>query len=95
MGSKPKPVKEVTLLWNNGEITTGKTFKEVEQNMRMMQHQWNMYATQAEFRSEMRKRAKVWCGHMPRICNSHRGFIESLAECGLFMLVIDEEVENA
>ena len=90
------PTKErtlITLIWENGSLTTGDTWEEVEKKVRSSQ--WGRYDTRAEFRQDMRKRAHVWSGqkiaaHEVKGNVSSEAFLKRLAEAGLFLIAMDD-----
>jgi hypothetical protein len=80
-------MRTITLLWPDGKITSGRTWTEVEAAMRAEQPY--AYRSRRAFRDEMRHRAEVWSGErLPkRYPQTARGFIHSLADLGLYMIV--------
>lgn len=74
----------VNLIWPDGSITRGESYREAEDALRATQ--WREFRTRREFRADMRHRALVWSGvRLPRRRTS-RGFIRSLADAGLCMI---------
>ena len=92
MGKKSKRglSDRITVIWGNGDITTGDTWREVEDNIRASQ--WDTYGSREEFRTEMRHRAYMWSGKFPYFAETSKGFVKSLAELGLFLVVEDDEL---
>lgn len=82
----------ITLIWTDGSITTGKSYRDLETAMRA--EQWRTYRSRWHFRTAMRQRAATWSGQQPRMGYTHRSFIESLAEAGLFMITTNEVGDN-
>lgn len=76
----------IELIWPDGGITTGATWREVEDAVRAAQ--WRPFKTRREFRREMRRRALEWSGEMPVSGPpwTSKAFIQSLADRGLFMI---------
>lgn len=73
------------LIWPDGSITTGDTWREVEDALRSSQ--WCTYATRRAFRRAMKHRAEVWSGNGNAI-PTRRGttsaqFIAGLVQAGL------------
>ena len=77
----------IQIIWPNGELTTGKTFAEVERAIRATQ--WQTYATRRDFREELAARAKVWSGIIVPIRKSSEDFIRSLHKANMFMMFVD------
>jgi hypothetical protein len=79
------PRELITLLWPDGQITTGHSWLEVEDAVRAAQ--WQTFKTRREFRQEMRNRARAWSGHYPRFAvGSSQRFLTGLAKEGLFQV---------
>ena len=83
-----KASNRITVMWDNGEMTTGATWREVEDNMRAAQ--WQTFPTREDFRTEMRHRAYQWGGEFPAFSTSSKEFINSLADLGMFLVVVDD-----
>lgn len=79
----------IELIWPNGEITTGKTWREAEEAARAAQ--WSPYKTRSEFRREMRRRAEVWSGERVKTGGSSEAFMRGLGEVNMFMIVEEDE----
>lgn len=75
----------ITLLWPDGAITTGATYREVEDAIRA--EQWSPYGTRFTFRRAMAKRAGIWSATRVGVLGSSRRFINSLADAEMFMIV--------
>ena len=90
MGKKSKKGVggRITVMWDDGEMTTGDTWREVEDNIRASQ--WHTFASREDFRTEMRYRCYSWSGEFPNAANSSKEFINSLAELGMFLVVVDD-----
>ena len=80
----------ITLIWTDGTMTTGKSWRELEDAVRASQ--WQPFKSRKEFRREMRRRAALWSGDYPPATRSSKAFIQSLADAGLFMIVTDDEL---
>jgi hypothetical protein len=78
----------IELLWPDGTLTTGRSWREVEDAVRAQQ--WHTFRNRRAFRAEMRRRAEVWSGHglppLSREANS-RAFLRQLADAEMFQLV--------
>lgn len=81
-------MKLITLLWPNGEITTGHTWREIEDAVRAAQ--WQMYPTRLDFRDEMVMRAEVWSGIMVKHGKTSEEFINNLSDAHMFMIVEED-----
>lgn len=80
-----------TLIWTDGTIVTGSSFRELEDTLRATQ--WSTYKTRREFRREMRRRAAIWSGRpktKPVGIQSSQDFILSLVHAGMCTLVEDD-----
>jgi len=75
----------IELLWPDGTVSSGKTYREVEEYMR--HSQWRGFKTRWEFRHEMQKRAMAWSGRKVSVTGSPERFIRRLASVGMFLLV--------
>jgi len=80
----------IELLWPNGEVSSGETWRDVEDSVRSSQ--WSPYKTRAEFRREMRRRALVWSGQTVRTGRTSESFIKALGAVNMFMIVEDGDV---
>jgi hypothetical protein len=74
----------VELIWPDGTLTSGRTYREVEDRLRA--DQWTQLSRRA-FREEMRRRAEVWSGSRLPSRRTSRGFIRSLADAGLCLII--------
>lgn len=79
-----------TLIWTDGTIVSGSSFRELEDTLRATQ--WSTYKTRREFRREMRRRAALWSGRSikPVGFQSSQDFILSLVHAGMCTLVEDD-----
>lgn len=75
----------LTVIWEDGGLTTGDSFRELEDNIRAAQ--WDTFDHRHEFRQEMRHRCFVHTGQWPKPAHTSRAFIQGLAELGMFLLV--------
>ena len=89
-------MKDITLVWEHQGITSGSSWREVENAVRA--EQLFPYATRREFRDDMRHRAKVWTGVKPKRISrslpkeeSSRLFLRSLADAGLFAIFTNDD----
>jgi hypothetical protein len=83
-----KTDKEISILWANGEITTGDSWKEIEENIRACQ--WHTYSSQSEFRKSMLNRARIVSGNEPTSVNTSKQFIQRLAEHNMFLIYVSD-----
>ena len=82
----------ITLVWPDGTITTGETYREVEDAVRAAQ--WVTYPTRHAFRQDMRRRAAVWSGfNAPRLSYTPKDFINTLAAAGMFLVATEQGEE--
>ena len=81
-------MKIVRAIWNDGSMTTGNNYREVEDNIRAAQ--WQPYKTRKEFRKDMAHRARVWSGRRVSTLGTSGMFLDALAGAGLFLLVVEE-----
>jgi hypothetical protein len=81
----------ITAIWHNGTITTGETWRELEDNIRRAQ--WTSFKSRQEFREEMRLRAKTWSGLKPQPMypQTSQGFLRSLETSGMFLITVETE----
>lgn len=74
----------IDLLFVDGTLVSGATYREVESNLRASQ--WTVFSSKRRFRREMRRRALLWAGPgtklPPLLCNSEK-FLTSLAKAGM------------
>jgi hypothetical protein len=82
----------IQLIWPNGEMSSGRTWVDAEDAVRASQ--WTSYASQEDFRDEMRKRATVWCGTIVPYTDESEAFLRSLGDVNMFMIVDDTEEEE-
>jgi hypothetical protein len=77
----------IELLWPDGTLTTGASWREVEDAVRAQQ--WHTFRTRRAFRAEMRRRAEIWSGRSvaPGREASSRAFLRQLADAEMFQLV--------
>jgi hypothetical protein len=76
----------LNLIWPDGSIVTGATFRELEDALRASQ--WHTFETRREFRHELRRRAAIYSGKpMEKVRRqSSKQFIFSLVHSGVCML---------
>lgn len=77
----------IRLVWPDGSIVSGETYREVEDALRASQ--WHTYRTRRAFRAEMRRRARLWDGRpvpTPLAPQSSRAFIQTLVDAGMCLL---------
>jgi hypothetical protein len=77
----------LNLIFPDGTIVTGASFKELEDALRASQ--WQEYDSRREFRTEMRHRAELWTGRparKPVLYQTPKGFIYHLVNSGMCML---------
>ena len=79
----------ITLLWPNASVTTGETWRDVEDAVRSSQ--WSPYKTRHEFREEMRRRAYVWSGAKVGLKVTSEGFMRSLGDAEMFIIIEEED----
>lgn len=80
----------ITLVFPDGSIITGKTWREVEMEMRATQ--WLTYKSRRTFRQDMRTRAFRWSGIPVKAGRmGAERFIRSLADAQMFLLVFGED----
>lgn len=84
----------INLIFPDGSIVTGRTFQELEEALRASQ--WHDFKSRREFRSEMRRRARLWSGRRPKpiIYQTPKAFIYSLVHSGMCMLEEDSQQEQ-
>lgn len=74
----------IETIWPDGSIVAGSSYREVEDKLRA--DQWTT-VSRRRFREEMRDRAERWSGTRPPRRRTSRGFVRSLADAGLCMIV--------
>jgi hypothetical protein len=89
MGLRNTPTK-ITLHWYDGGITTGATWREIEDNIRASQ--WFPFDSRHEFRDEMRARAIVWSGtHLPSMSHNSEKFVRDLESAQFYSVEVEYE----
>lgn len=80
--------KRINLIWPDGSIVSGATFAEVEEALRATQ--WHTYKSRRAFRREMRHRAELVSGRVPKpvLYQTPKAFIYSLVNAELCMIEI-------
>jgi hypothetical protein len=86
--------RRINLIFPDGTITTGRTYREVEDALRAAQ--WNAYGSRREFRREMRRRADLWSGRRgkPVVAQTAKQFIYHLVHSGMCMIEIINYPDN-
>lgn len=77
----------IELIFPDGEVVTGTTFRETENALRASQ--WNSYPSRRAFRREMRRRAILWSGKRTVMffpVRTSKLFLRSLAKVGMFRI---------
>jgi hypothetical protein len=76
----------INLIFPDGSIVSGASFREVEDALRATQ--WHAFASRRSFRQEMRRRARLWSGRIskPLAYQTSKQFIYSLAHSGMLMV---------
>lgn len=76
----------LNLIWPDGSIVTGATYRELEDALRASQ--WHDFGTRREFRAELRHRAAIYTGKPfpPIQFQTSKQFIHSLVHSGICML---------
>ena len=78
-------MKEIRIIWPDGQTMTAGSYREVLDDWRA--DQWHVYSHRG-FRREMANRAGVYAGQRVRISGSSRAFLRRLE--GLDMFRIEE-----
>jgi hypothetical protein len=82
----------ITVIWQDGAVTTGKSWEATEQAIRSQQ--WRRYSDRSAFRRDLRHRAKVWSGVRPDIVQAtSKAFIQALEHSGLCRVEVEETVK--
>ena len=86
MGKRPEDHEPVmlTVLWPDSQTTTGKSYRELEENIRA--NQWITYESREDFRKAITNRCELWTGVVPPYAKSSKDFIQGLAASGFFLL---------
>ena len=79
-----------TLIWPDGSIITGGSYRECEDMIRA--GQWRLFRSRRWFRRALAHRAHVWSGRSVSVRGSSERFLTGLAAVGMFMLVDGEAV---
>jgi len=77
-----------TLIWTDNSITTGETYKELEEAIRASQ--WSTFKTRLGFRRAIVRRARVWSDVHVSVLGTSRQFIGALARTDSFMIIDDQ-----
>lgn len=78
----------IQVLWPDGGLSTGSTWRELEDAMRAAE--WHAYPTRHAYRVELRARAKAWTGEPCRATGTSKQFIMALAKCGVLQVFNDD-----
>lgn len=74
----------VQLIFADGSLVEGESFREAEEKLRASQ--WRRYRSRRSFRAAMRRRAGLWSGVEVGRSRRSEDFLRSLAGAGLFVL---------
>lgn len=77
-------------MWSDGSVTKGRTWIEVEDNLRYGQR-WDKYEDRLEFREEMAHRAFVWSETtitLDELAGSSYKFLRALERAGMIRMEV-------
>lgn len=79
----------ITIRFPDGSSIEEETYRRIEDEI--WHTQWCRYATRAAFRKDMRLRARVWSGTLPRRTVTSKQFIHSLARNQMFTITEERD----